>query len=160
MSNSEAGARLRFITFEDYGISTERSKELKHFCLQYGEKQRIASRGAYGLHGLDYSKIGARSGFRGSPTEAAAVRNLTRQEHARRDCKMIEDAALWAASAGDYPEGWRVVLQSVTEGINFEVLQARGEFIPWTRTDFYAVKRALYYRLDVLQHGDSDEPDD
>lgn len=160
MSSSEAGARLRLLTFEDYGISAERCKELKHFCLQYDEKKRIASWGTYGLHGVNYSKLGPRGGLRGSPTEAAALRNVTRQEHARRDCERIEEAARWAAKAGGYADGWKVALLSVTEGLNFEALQARGEFIPWTRTDFYAVKRALYYWLDELQHGGGSSSDD
>lgn len=157
MRSPEAGERLRAITFEDYGLSAERCKELKYFCLQYSEKKKAASRARYGLHAVDYSKIGSRTGAYGDPTAAAAVRNATRTAHAQRDCEQIEAAARWAAAAGGYPKSWAIVLRSVTGGLNFEVLIAQGEFIPWSRTDFYAVKRALFYKLDELQHSENPE---
>lgn len=145
--------RLRNITLEDYGLSDERYRELKHFCLQYREKQKAAKQGSYGaLHSVDYSRVRGSGGIPGSPTESEAIRNVTRQEHARQDCQRIEEAARWAAAAGSYPDGWEAVLLSVTDNIGFDYLLARFDFIPWNRTDFYAVRRAFFYWLDELQH--------
>ena len=34
--------RLRNLSMNDYGLSKERYRELKHFCLQYAEKKKAA----------------------------------------------------------------------------------------------------------------------
>lgn len=144
--------RLRSITWEDYGISEERRRELKYFCLQYREKKKaILAPGDYGLRAVSFDGIGSSAiGGTSNPTEALAIRNYLRSEKARRDCNLIEASAIWAANAGGYPRAWRAILVSVTEGLGYEDILGRY-VVPYGKTDFYAVRRAFYHRLDELQ---------
>lgn len=119
----EKNTRLRNVTWEDYGISKERYRELKHFALQYREKRK----------------------------KVAKVEEGPRKEKLLKDVRIIEEAAMWAASASGYNRAWHMILRSVTEDVGYDVLVLRYDFVPYTKTDFYAVRRAFYHRLDVLQ---------
>lgn len=119
---AEKNVRLRNLTWDDYGISKERYRELRYFCLQYKEKRKKA----------------------GVPGEA-------KKEKLLKDVRIIEEAAMWAASVSGYNKAWHLILRSVTEDIGYDLILARYAFVPYTKTDFYAVRRAFFHRLNILQ---------
>ena len=144
---------LRNLTWDDYGISKDRYQELKHFCLQYQDKKRRASMlGGYDIPAVNIDGVGGHTGPT-SPTERAAIKNYTKAERALRDCRMIEEAALWAAAAGGYRKSWRAILRAVSEGVGYDRIITRYA-IPFSVADFYAIRRAFFWRLDCLQQGE------
>lgn len=146
----ELNRRLRTLTWDDYGISKERYRELRHFCLQYVEKKKAAAERDYGIP----SGVGGSGGSGGktsSPTETAAIRNIERAERYLRDVRIIDEAAAWAAEVGGYQKAENIILWSVTRSVGYDRLCQRYAFVPWCRPDFYAVRRAFFHRLDELQ---------
>ena len=125
--------RLRDMTWEDYGISKYRYRELKNFCLQYPEKKEQLS---YGLTSVTGNGSG-RSGKIGRPTELQAMHN----ERYSKDVMMIEQAAI-AASPDIYP--W--ILASVTEDLNYYDLLIHTALgpVPINKADFYGYRRLFY----------------
>lgn len=150
--------RLRAITWEDYEISGDRYKELQYFCRQYSEKKKLAKRfGEYSIATVRLDRVGDHSVAK-SPTEIAALHNVMRAERAIRDCKIIEEAAVWAADISGYKPLYRAILKNVTEGAGYDVLIGIYD-LPFAVPDFYGIRRAFFYRLDRLQHGEIDEVD-
>lgn len=131
-----ANKRLRDMTWDDYGISRYRYRELKNFCLQYPEKKEKIS---YSL--VSHEPAEGLSGRIGRPTESQALHN----EHYSKDVMMIEQAAV-AASADIYP--W--ILASVTEDLNYKELLGHTSLgpVPICEKDFYGVRRLFYSILD------------
>ena len=148
--------RLRNITWDDYKISEERLKELKAFSRQYKEKKKIVN--TYddcGPQAINISAGGGGGGGTSSPTELAAIRHYMKTERALKDIRMIEEAAMWTAAAGGYKKAWHSILRSVTEDVSYDRLILQLRFMPYTKTDFYAVRRAYFHRLDQLQSGEA-----
>jgi len=151
LEKRQARERLRDLTWDDYGISRERYQELKHFCLQYKAKRaETDSLTDASAPAIRYDKIGSGGGFGGSPTETAAIRHAMRTEKARHDCRIIEESAMWAAAAAGYRHIWKALLVSVSEGLSYTQTMRRCG-LPFGSTDFYGIRRAFFYRLDVLQ---------
>lgn len=135
-------ARLRDLKWDDYGIDKFRYQELRYFCLQYPAKLKGAE---YTVQSSSVSGGRRPSGI-SRPTEAAAVRNVARQERAQRDLDQICSAAKWAASAGGFRDAWRSIVEHVAYKKPFDTLD-----VPFSVADFYGIRRAFYYALDCLQ---------
>lgn len=120
--------RLRDMTWDDYGISKNRYKELKAFCLQYDEKRKSIQRGAANLHYADQY----------------AARNAIYI----RDCRMIEEAAVKAD-----PNIWEYMLRNVTQGLSYEHIEYDGALrkISICRKDFYGTRKLFFSILDKMQ---------
>lgn len=131
-----AKKRLRDMTWDDYGISKYRYRELKNFCLQYPEKKEQIR---YGL--TSHEPAEGLSGRIGRPTESQAINNSPYI----KDCLMIENAAREAA-----PEIHQWILVSVTEDLSYDELEFHPELgrIHVGRTEFYAYRRLFYKKLD------------
>ena len=124
---------LRNMSYEDYGISKERYLELKNFCLQYDQKKekiRYDGSSAIRYDGMPHAQN------TGNPTEREAIRNIMN----RRDCEMIEQAAM-ETSAVLYP----YILLSVSTGLPYEYL---GN-VPICDKDFYGYRRLFFHHLDL-----------
>ena len=132
--------RLRDMTWEDYGISKNRYKELKAFCLQYDEKK---SKIKYGLSAMQYDGQ-PKAHSTGSQVENQAIEN----EIYKKDCAMIEEAAIRTN-----PEIWRYILKSVTLGLSYEFIEYDDEQgkIPMCRKDFYGTRKKFYGILNQLK---------
>lgn len=132
--------RLREMSWDDYGISIFRYKELQAFCMQYDEKKAKIDRG---ISGLNYDGISGNSG-KGDALEKKAIRNAGYE----KDCRMIEQAAVMAA-----PEFSDYIIASVTKDMSYsEVMYDKdGNRIPVGKTDFYAHRRLFYHLLDSLK---------
>ena len=64
--------RLRDMTWEDYGISKNRYKELKAFCMQYEEKKNKIQ---YGMNSSRQDGMPRGSRTTSSPVEQQAIEN-------------------------------------------------------------------------------------
>lgn len=120
---AEKNTRLRNLTWDDYGISKERYRELRYFCLQYAEKKKKAAKC------IDCE-----------------------QEQYLKDVRMIDEAAVWAATISGFPGAWNIILWSVTHNVGYDRLCQKYGFVPWCNPDFYAVRRAFFARLNDLQN--------
>lgn len=153
--SSKTNERLRALTWEDYDISRGRYKELQGFCLQYREKKRkAADLESYALAVANGGGGGGSSKI-SRPTESAAIRHYQESRQAIKDCRMIDKAAMWAASAGGYEKAWRAILRNVTDGTGYDILRGIYE-VPFSVADFYGVRRAFFHRLDQLQRNEGD----
>lgn len=135
--------RLRDMTWEDYGISKNRYKELKAFCLQYDEKK---SKIQYGLPSPRQDGMPGGSISTNSPVEQQAIENALYL----RDIRMIEEAAVRAD-----PKLWKYILRSVTQDLAYEFVMYDEELgkIPAGKTEFYAYRKLFYHYLDKLKLG-------
>ena len=135
--------RIRDKAWDDYGISANRYKELKAFCLQYSEKKYKINRGIGSVTSDGMPKGGTRK----DKLESMAIRNVIYEQ----DCKMIEQAAM-AASEEIYP----YIIKSVTNDLSYEYIEYNEKLghIPVGKTDFYGYRRLFYHYLDKLKIGD------
>lgn len=133
--------RLRDMTWEDYGISKYRYKELKAFCQQYDEKKNKIQ---YGLPSAKQDGMPRGSGPAGSPVEQQAIENTLYM----RDIRMIEEAAVETD-----PVVWKYILKSVTQDLKYEYIQYDRELgkIPMCRSDFYGTRKLFYHNLDKIK---------
>lgn len=137
------GKRLRDMTWDDYGISKNRYKELKAFCMQYGEKKNKIQ---YGMNSTVQDGMPRGSRSTSSPVEKQAIENATYL----RDIRMIEEAAVKTN-----PAIWKYILKSVTEDLSYEFIMHDRELgkIPEGKTEFYAYRRLFYHYLDEIKLG-------
>lgn len=135
--------RLRDMTWDDYGISRNRYKELQAFCLQYDEKKSKINRGINAVANDGMPK----GNYKQNTMEANAIRNVIYQG----DCEMIEQAAM-AASSEIYP----YIIKSVTNDLSFPFIEYDEKLgrIPIGKTEFYGYRRLFYHYLDLIKSGD------
>ena len=140
---TEKKKRLRNMTWDDYGISRNRYKELQAFCLQYDEKKSKINRGVNAVANDGMPK----GNFKKNTLEMNAIRNVIYQ----RDCEMIERAAV-AASSEIYP----YIIKSVTNDLSFPYIEYDEKLgrIPVGKTEFYGYRRLFYHYLDLIKSGD------
>lgn len=140
---TEKKKRLRNMTWDDYGISRNRYKELQAFCLQYDEKKSKINRGVNAVANDGMPK----GNFKKNTLEMNAIRNVIYQ----RDCEMIERAAV-AASSEIYP----YIIRSVTNDLSFPYIEYDEKLgrIPVGKTEFYGYRRLFYHYLDLIKSGD------
>lgn len=131
------------MTWDDYGISRNRYKELQAFCLQYDEKKSKINRGVNAVANDGMPK----GNFKKNTLEMNAIRNVIYQ----RDCEMIEQAAV-AASSEIYP----YIIKSVTNDLSFPYIEYDEKLgrIPVGKTEFYGYRRLFYHYLDLIKSGD------
>lgn len=135
--------RIRDKTWDDYGISTNRYKELKAFCLQYNEKKFKINRSIDSTASDGMPKGGTRK----DKLEVIAIRNVIYEQ----DCKMIEQAAI-AASSEIYP----YIIKSVTQDLSYQFIEYDDKLgrIQVGPNEFYGYRRLFYHYLDRLKIGD------
>lgn len=140
---TEKEKRLRDMTWDDYGISRNRYKELQAFCLQYDEKKSKINRGVNAVANDGMPK----GNFKKNTLEMNAIQNVIYQ----RDCEMIEQAAV-AASSEIYP----YIIKSVTNDLSFPYIEYDEKLgrIPVGKTEFYGYRRLFYHYLDLIKSGD------
>lgn len=129
--------RLRDKTWDDYGISKYRYRELKNFCLQYDEKKEKIQ---YGISAIPVEGSTGSSGT-GDPTSKKAISHVGYIE----DIQMIESCAM-GTDMMLYP----YILKSVTRDLAYEDIEYDNELgrIPCGKTDFYAYRKKFYSLLD------------
>lgn len=142
---------IRHTKFDQYGISRNRYKELKAFCLQYAEKKSMINRTLSGVNCDGMPKgTGKKDGL-----ENNAIRNVMYE----RDCQMIEQAAEQAGSSVS-KDFYKFILKSVTNDLSYayiEWIDSVGR-IPVGPNEFYGYRRLFYHILDVMQRCDKLDP--
>lgn len=135
--------KIRNMNWDDYGISKNRYKELKAFCMQYDEKKNKIK------YGLSSNQSDGQPKARS--TESQVERQAIENSIYIKDCAMIEEAAVRAN-----PEIWRYIIKSVTLGLSYEFIEYDEEQgkIPVGKTDFYAYRKLFYHNLNKLKIGD------
>jgi hypothetical protein len=132
---------MRDMSWEDYGISKNRYRELKAFCLQYEEKKTKIH---YGLPSTRNDGMPGGSLSTRSPVEQQAIDNAMYMQ----DIRMIEEAAVRTD-----PTLWQYILKSVTQDLKYEFIQYDKELghIPVSRNEFYGLRRKFYYNLNEIK---------
>lgn len=124
--------KQRDVSLKKYGISKNRYRELKYYCMQYPEwiakLGRCASVSAVNVTGMPTTRMS------GNPTEKSAIERAELKEH----CKRIEEAAMEADSSI-----YKYIIKNVTENIPYEYLGA----VPCGREYFYKKRREFFYEL-------------
>ena len=128
------GKRLRDISWEEYGISKNRYRELLYFCRQYSEKKR---RVRYGLNAIVNDGL-PRGSSVGNPTESAAIDNALLQ----KDVEIIEKAAEQTSKVLK-----PYIIKNVCDEIPYEYMES----IPVCRNDFYGFRRLFFSILDKMK---------
>ena len=133
--------RLRELTWDDYGISKLRYKELKNFCLQYQEKKKKIQ---YGISAINVDNSGG-SSSPGNPTENTALHNTRYM----KDIQLIETCAR-ETDIDLYP----YIIKSVTENKTYNDIEYDEKFgkIPVGKTEFYAYRRRFYHLLNIKKY--------
>lgn len=114
-----------------YEITTERYRELLHWCRQYKEWK---SRSSYGLNAVNNDGMPHGTSI-SNPTEQQALRN----EKYKQNIILLE-STLKEADA----EIWQYILRNVTEGKTYEEMR-----VPRGRVQFYNSRRKFFYMLDL-----------
>lgn len=131
--------RQRNVSWEQYGISKFRYRELKYFCMQYREKKEKIRRGLTRGSAVSSSAAGL------SKVEQQAINNIRYE----KDVRMIEEAAAEA-----HKELAQYILMSVINDMTYEDIMKKIT-IPYGKTDFYGARRYFYYILDEkMKSGD------
>lgn len=128
---------LRDVTWQDYGISVHRKRELKAFCRQYPEKKQAIT---YTLNAVNYDGMPHGKG-KGDALERQAIRNVQLKD----DCALIEQAAIKAS-----PEYFTEIIANATEGADYWTLRNKSG-MPINANDFYGLCRLFYHYLDEVK---------
>lgn len=124
-------ANARDLKLDSYGISKYAYRELKNFCLQYGEKkQKLAA--IRGLSAVTYEGMPHGTDI-GDPTQVKAER----AERLEADIKLIEQTAI-EADSGIYQS----LIANVSSGISYFDL-----IVPCDKKYFYEKRRKFFYIL-------------
>ena len=124
-------------------ISKHRYYELKHFCLQYGEWRKRLSE----LDGMPGRSPGTAERIdRGytDPTAACAQERMMLEERIG-----LVDSAAYEACGHQF--WYTFLVNAVTEGASYDVLEARYGIMPIARNEWYELYRKFFWILDLTR---------
>lgn len=121
----------RDLILDDYGISKYAYRELKNFCLQYGEKKQKLS-ALRGLSAITYSGMPHSTNV-SNPTQNNAEKAIKYQ----KDIELIEQTAI-EVDSGIY----QGIIANVTTGASYFDL-----IVPCSKDYFYEHRRIFFYML-------------
>lgn len=128
MSNSKA--------YKSYEISANEYRELKYFCLRYGEMKKELAQ----IHSLKAADNNTRATTPANPTESSAIKALKLVDNIALIDKALEMAA---------EEPLRGILKRsvITPRISYNSFFS----IPMGRQQFYEMRRRFFYILKLLR---------
>lgn len=119
-----------------YWIERHRYYELKHFCMQYPSWRK-----AYALLEGSPSRADITSVVKRVTGDSTAKYGIARAYYSSR-MEMLERVAAWTDPViGIY------ILKGVTEGVSYDVLQARFTNIPCCKDTYYLLYRKFFWLL-------------
>lgn len=122
-------------------IGKHRYYELRHFCLQYPEWISAVKE----IDGLSATSSGRSErinpGRTGDPTAVMAEARMRFSDR----IALIESAAY---DACDHQFWYTILVQAVTEGISYEVMEAKLGIMPIARGEWYDLYRKFFWVLD------------
>lgn len=121
---------------DEYGISPNRMRELRAFCLQYEEKKAKLSQ----LYTLSSAppEVPVMGGTSGKPTESKAILAV----QLKSDIKLIDDCL--AQAVGDDVGLLAPLKKNITLGVGYDSLG----YVPCGRNLFFQYRRKFYFLLD------------
>lgn len=132
----------RDINLCEYGISQNRYRELKYFCLQYDEWKVQLRYSTDALKSIPISSV-PRAHSAIDITADLAMRRVELE----KNCELIEQTALETDS-----DIYTYILEAVTNDSTFKYLQMM-KGIPCGHNYFYKAKKRFYYLLDKNKVG-------
>lgn len=129
--------RNRPLSLDEYGISTNRYRELLYFCRQYGEKRKELAT----ARGLD--AVASDGMPHGNAISDPTARKADEALKLREDIALIEDTARDVD-----PVNWTALLRNVTECTQYEYMQVYSG-----RRQFYEARRKFFWLLDQRKKG-------
>lgn len=121
---------------DKYGISRNRYRELKAFCLQYDEKKKELQQ-LYALSSVP-PEVSVMGGEPGKPTEKKALKAI----QLKSDVEMIDNCLQAACDGAPGLTGY--LKRNVTLGIGFDSLGT----VPCNIKTFYKCRRKFFFLLD------------
>lgn len=135
--------RPELSTRNSWWISKHRYYELQHFCRQYAEwKQELQNR-----DGMPAESIERHEHF-STDISDPVFNTVALRDRLLARVEIVENAIQQASNQ----ENWSIILlEAVTEGLSYDVLEARYGFMPISRGEWYAVYRRFFWILDKLR---------
>ena len=125
-------------------ISKHRYYELRHFCLQYPEWVSMQD----DIDGLPSSSLERHEHIgRGCPGDPTPVYAEAR-EHLSRKINMVNQAAF---EASNHQFWYAILIEAVTIGASYDILEAQKGIMPVSRNEWYDVYRKFFWYLDKLR---------
>lgn len=125
-------------------ISKHRYYELRHFCLQYPEwHQQIKD-----LDGLPSRSVSERELVNEGRTSDPTAYYAAVREELLRKIELVDKAAFEASGH----QFWHTILvDAVTLGASYDMLEAQKGIMPVSRNEWYIVYRKFFWFLDKLR---------
>lgn len=134
MSNTKA--------YKAYRLSKHRYLELKHYCLQYGEKKEQLDK-CYSISGVCFDKEPGGSNLPGKPTE----RNALIAAELSKYISLIDDTIREVAGGSD--ELTKALDENIKKELSFDTIRVNSNRkIPCGRQQFYEMRCKFFFILD------------
>ena len=125
-------------------IGKHRYYELRHFCLQYPEWQRMLSE----IDGLPRCSPNTRERINeGKNSDPTAV-YAEAWEYLSRRIELVNKAAY---EASNHQFWYTILVEAVATGDSYDVLNARIGIMPVSRNEWYVVYRKFFWFLDKMR---------
>lgn len=125
-------------------ISKHRYYELRHFCLQYPEWISMIG----DIDGLPFSSPERHEHInQGRHSDPTAVYAEAR-EFLTRKINLVDKAAF---EASNHQFWYTILIEAVTTGSSYDILEARKGIMPVSRNEWYDVYRKFFWYLDKLR---------
>ena len=122
-------------------ISKHRYYELRHFCMQFPDWVRTVKE----IDGLPRMAPGrlerVNEGRTGDPTATYAAA----REELLRKINMVEQSAY---DASEHQFWYTILVEAVTTGASYDMLEAQKGIMPVSRNEWYVVYRKFFWFLD------------
>lgn len=130
------------VNLSNYGISSNRLRELEAFCCQYDEKKERLNN----LYSASFvaSEVSVMGGLPGNPTETKAIL----AQNLREDIKLIDDCVL-TACGGDVG-----IIEYLTKSVTQKKSYYKLTDVPCGKNQFYNYRKKFFLILDEKKNSD------
>jgi len=125
-------------------ISKHRYYELRHFCLQYPEWQQQISQ----IDGLPSVSASVKEHVNEGQTSDPSAAYAMAREYLSRRIDLVDRAAFEAC---DHQFWYTFLVDAVTKGASYDVLEAQKGIMPVSRDMWYDRYRRFFWTLDKMR---------
>lgn len=125
-------------------ISKHRYYELRHFCLQYPDWVSMIS----DIDGLPSSSPERHEHINQGRHSDPTTVYVEVREFLTRKINLVDKAAF---EASNHQFWYTILLEAVTTGSSYDILEARKGIMPVSRNEWYDVYRKFFWYLDKLR---------
>ena len=123
------------VDLSEYGISQNRYRELKYFCLQYPEWKKELESLSF-IQSVKYNNVGSAGNKKSTPTENIALKKMELEAK----CKLLDEVIEIALKGMEYLE--KSFRDNIIKGKSFEYID-----VPCSRSTFYRARRNFFAAL-------------